>query len=98
MENTKAHQPWVALVLFLTVGLIQAFAVYAGAVSYLGWGKLPALFATFVLSWIPIVGSALGVAGAHFAWNWSWLASIALYTWHFPVLIAMALLSAKAED
>jgi hypothetical protein len=98
MRRSATASIFFAQILFWITGFIQAFAVYSGASSYLGWGKLPSLLATLFLSWIPILGSALGAAGAHYAWNWSWVSSIALYTWHLPVLVVLAIFSTKAES
>jgi hypothetical protein len=75
---------------YLAVGAVQFFAIIEFFERYLDWGFFDVFPAVFV-TYIPIVGSTLGVLGAMDGWGWSiWQAGL-LFFWYVPV-IALGLL------
>lgn len=76
---------------YFAIGLVQLFAVWDGAIylfsaeSFIGKGL--AVLAAMFLTYIPLVGSALGVYGAVNVWEWSLTKSIILFFWYVPVFI-----------
>lgn len=64
---------------WLLLGLLQIVAVSDGIQHWLNWPSFACwLLALFVGGW-PIVGTALGMIGAHFAWGWSWFSAFLLF-------------------
>lgn len=69
----------LAYVLYLGLGLFQIAATIGGIQYWLGFHWLvAAIIAFFIASW-PVVGTILGMVGAHYAWGWSWLAAFLLF-------------------
>ena len=78
---------------YLALGVLQTAAVIGGIKYWLGVVTFFAyILATFV-AFIPIVGTALGVVGAHYAWGWSWLISLTLF---FGPLVVIGILAAAS--
>lgn len=69
---------WLALM------VMQVFAVAAGLQYWLGWNSLACWLLALVFGWWPLVGTAFGMAGAHFAWGWTWFLSVMLF-WGFAI-------------
>lgn len=78
------------LVYFL-IGLVQLFAVWAGVEHAMGaesfFAKLIAFFITLFVTYIPLVGSLIGVYGAVNVWDWTLSKSLILFFWYVPVLL-----------
>lgn len=72
---------------FLGMGIVQTLATIDGISVWLGWNGLLAGFLAFILGYFPVIGSICGVAGAHYAWGWGLLPSIALFFWYIPLAI-----------
>jgi hypothetical protein len=94
-ENKKMKRALgcVSGIAFALVGLLQIVAVADGIEHWLGWHSLLGylvcwVVALFVGGW-PIIGTALGMLGAHYAWGWSWLSAVFLF-WGLA-LVVMAL-------
>ena len=54
------------------LGIYQLAAIIAG-IEY--WLELPwiiSIFIAFFITYIPLIGTAMGVLGAVTAWGWSW--------------------------
>lgn len=73
---------------FLVVSCIQVVATVDGVQHLLGWGTFWSWTVAIVVGWMPILGSITGVYGAHAAWGWSLLGSLALFLW--PMLLYAA--------
>ena len=87
----------VAFVLYLVLGLFQVAATIGGLEVWFGlhW-FLATVIALFLASW-PIVGTALGMFGAHAAWGWSWLSGFLLFFSPLLVIGALALATGALE-
>jgi len=82
------------LPLYFIVGFAQIFAIMDWFKFTLDWGGLISFIAAFFLTYIPLIGSVLGVLGAHDYWGWSWFWSIALFFWYlllFPVFLVIGM-------
>lgn len=79
---------------YFLVGLLQIFAIADGAQYAFGLGNVLSFILAMVLTYIPLVGAAFGVYGAHTAWDWSLWLSLALFFWYVPVWLAATLADA----
>ena len=70
---------------YFVVGLVQLFAVWAGAEVFAG--KFLGFFLALLLTYIPLLGSALGVYGAVNAWDWPLLKACILFFWYVPLFL-----------
>lgn len=66
-------------ILYIPLGLLQILAFAAGLNVWLGIPGGVGLAIAFFIGPIPILGTILGMVGAHSAWGWSWLASFLLF-------------------
>lgn len=78
---------------YLVIGIVQIVATIDGIKEWLGINGLFAGFIAFIVGYIPIVGSICGVFGAHYAWGWGLLPSIALFFWYAPVFATIFIVS-----
>jgi hypothetical protein len=78
---------------YLIIGFVQLFAIAAGiqyGTEFPMWmSYIIALFTTY----IPFIGSLLGVYGALNAWDWSLIQALALFFWYVPVYAVVFLYS-----
>lgn len=81
---------------YFVVGIAQFFAIWDGLNIYLGWGFLDFIIAC-LLTYIPLVGSILGVMGAMDAWHWNFWQAMSLFFWWVPVGGLMLLAGAFAS-
>ena len=76
---------------YFVIGLVQLLAVWDGVEYFLGAesfiGKSFAFFFALFVTYIPLVGSGLGVYGAVNVWDWSLTKSLILFFWYVPVFI-----------
>lgn len=76
---------------YFTVGIVQFFAVWDGAKYFLGAEyfivRIFAFFVSLFLTYIPLLGSVVGVYGAVNVWDWSFTKSMILFFWYVPVFI-----------
>ena len=68
---------------YLVIGFVQFFAILDALEIYLDWGVLNFVIAVPV-TYIPILGSVLGVWGAMEAWGWTLIQALALFFWYIP--------------
>jgi hypothetical protein len=68
MKNLVMIAGWIA---YAVVGTIQVFATVDGVKYFTGFGSFAAWIIATLTGWIPILGTALGIYGAHKAWDWT---------------------------
>jgi hypothetical protein len=81
---------------YFAIGLVQLFAVWDGAAAFVG--NFFGFFVGLFLTYIPLIGSALGVYGAVHVWQWTLLKAMLLFFWYVPVyfvFFAFSFVSAK---
>lgn len=76
---------------YFVIGLVQLLAVWDGAEYFLGAesfiGRMFAFFFALFVTYIPLLGSGIGVYGAVNVWDWSLAKSLILFFWYVPVYI-----------
>jgi hypothetical protein len=81
---------------YLIFGLFQIAATASGIEHLTGFWWLLCWVGAILVGWVPVVGTALGIYGAHGQWEWSWPASCALFI-GLPVLLFLPLLSVSVS-
>jgi hypothetical protein len=82
---------------YLAMGFVQLFAVADGISLALGTPAVLSYIGAFFVTWIPLVGIAAGVYGAHASWGWSWLNAALLFGWPFVAGIVVTMIAGTAE-
>ena len=85
-------QVLLALV-FVGVGIAGWFSEVDGFHQVLGWPSILCWIVASFTAWIPLLGTTVGIWGAHAAWGWDWLPSLALFFGTqavFVVIVAVA--------
>ena len=73
---------------YFLLGLFQLAAIMAGAQVWWGLGTISSGIVGLVLAYIPVVGTVVGIAGAHSGFGWSWPVAALLFLWPY-VLAAL---------
>ena len=81
---------------YLIFGLFQIAATASGIEHLTGLWRLLCWLGTILLGWVPLVGTALGIYGAHNQWEWSLPAAVALFV-GVPVLLFVPLLAVSVS-
>jgi hypothetical protein len=87
--------------LYFIVGLAQLFAIQDWLKYTFEIGGLLSFIGALFVTYIPLVGSILGVLGAHNYWGWSWFWSSMLFFWYVPffgVAVVIGALSSSSES
>ena len=79
----------VLLMCYFAMGVIQLTAAYGFLYDHWGWPFIFASAVSIVFSFVPVVGSLLGFAGAVLHWGWDWTGALLLFFW-WPVVYAIA--------
>jgi hypothetical protein len=66
-------------VAYFAFGLLQLAATYAGVTDWLGWHWLVAGPVSLIVGYVAVLGTVTGICGAHYGWQWSWGASVAVF-------------------
>lgn len=74
---------------YFLVGLLQLFAISDGVQHALGVGRFLGFIAAVLLTYIPIIGSVLGVYGAYNVWHWELWQAAGLFFWYIPVMLVV---------
>ena len=82
---------------YFIVGIAQLFAIMDGVEYALDVGSFISVIIAMFTTYIPLLGSILGVYGAYIVWDWSLLASIALFFWYVPVFLFFVAVGAFTE-
>jgi hypothetical protein len=72
--------------LYLIFGLLQIVATADAIQRLTRLTRLTSWLAALVVGWVPLVGTTLGIYGAHADWQWSLRASCALVFRHARVV------------
>ncbi len=78
-------------VAYLLLGIVQSLAIYAGLTQWVGWHASIAAPASIFLGCVPLVGTAIGMYGAVYSWQWGWGSSFALFCGPMIVIALFAL-------
>lgn len=73
------------LIAYIVMGLVQIAALMEALHHFFGFWKFFAFLGAAFLSYIPLVGSILGMLAAKQVWHWPWWQAIALFMW-MPLL------------
>ena len=81
------------VIAYVIVGFLQFFAIASGIEYATDWGGAIPYILAVLTTYIPIVGSVLGIYGATNSWDWSVLQAALLFFWYIPVGIVLAMIS-----
>lgn len=79
----------IGFIIYLVIGIVQLAAVMAGLESWWGLNGFFSFIIAFVVAYIPLLGSVVGMMGAVQAWHWEWWQAGGLF---FGALILTVLL------
>lgn len=80
----------VFAVLYFGLGVVQLFAIVDGVQHALGLPGFIAFLLALFTTWIPLLGTVLGVYGAVNVWRWDLIPSLLLFG--LPLIIASVFL------
>ncbi len=83
----------LATMLWLALAFFQIAATVAGLKVWLGLHWILAVIIATVISGWPLIGTVLGVFGAHAGWGWSWIAAISLFFGPFLIVLLITYFS-----
>ena len=79
------------VIAYLGIGLVQFAATMGGLADWSGLHWIIVAPVALFLSYLPLVGSAIGALGAVQAWGWSWVWASLLFCWPVVILGVVAL-------
>ena len=82
---------------YIIMGFVQFAAIWNLFSVHWGWHWLPAGFAALLLSYIPVIGSICGMAGAIAVWVWPWPLALLLFFWWPVLFVTLAVLGIGAS-
>lgn len=88
----------LGMVAYIILGLVQWAAFYSLIRIYFDLHWLLAGPITFLLSYIPLLGTIGGVVGAKLAWHWTWLGSIGLFVGPWLVIIGIGIIFSSKDN
>lgn len=62
----------IGFIVYIVVGLFQLSAIMAGLESWWGVHWIISAPIAFIVSYIPLIGSIVGMVGAMDVWRWEW--------------------------
>lgn len=90
----------LAVVMYLALGCLQAFAIFAGLINWLELDWLPALLIAPVAAYTPVVGTAAAFFGAVHGWDLDMMQAAVVFIGPFvfiAVLYAAAATAARPD-
>ena len=81
---------------YLIFGLFQIAATASGIEQLTGFWWLLCWVGAILIGWVPVVGTAVGIYGAHAQWEWSLPASFGLFV-GVPILLFLPLLGVSVS-
>ena len=88
---------YIYIPLYLVLGLFQISATIAGIEHWLGIHWFFAGIIAIFVAWTPVIGTVLGMVGAHYAWGWSWLSAFLLFFGPLIVIAGIAVAAGALE-
>jgi hypothetical protein len=82
---------------YFVIGIVQLFAISDGIGYALNTGKIISFILASFLTYIPLLGSVLGVYGAVNAWHWNLLQAATLFFWYVPIVILLSAFGALSR-
>lgn len=73
-------------IFYFCYGVFQFFATWAGLVKVFHYDNAILILSSFVLGFLPFVGTLSGMYGAHIAWGWS--LSYSMFVFIAPYFLA----------
>jgi hypothetical protein len=67
------------VIVYLLLGLVQIAATASGIQHFSDLWRFVSWWIAMFIGWTPLVGTALGIYGAHADWGWSLMASFSLF-------------------
>ena len=86
-----------AAIVYFGMGLVQVLATITGVQLWTGWPWMVAAFVSFLVGYIPIVGTIAGIKGATDAWGWQLWSAIAFFCWPYALYIVGIAVGGVAE-
>lgn len=82
---------------YLLMAVLQVVATWQGLEVSSGLPRTFALVGAGIVGAVPILGSITGMWGAMAAWGWSFPASLLVFFWYVPVVLAVAAFDASRK-
>lgn len=79
----------IGMTVYLGISLVQMAAIVGGIEDWLGLHWLLAIVLAFPATWVPLLGTVLGIGGAMTAWHWEWWQAGGLFI--LPLILSFAL-------
>ena len=87
----------LAVILYFSMGLLQLAAIMGGLESWWRLNSVVAFVLALIISYIPVLGQVVGMAGAVQAWGWEWWQAGLLFFGSFVVTILLGVASEGFE-
>ncbi|WOL39617.1 hypothetical protein RAH42_13170 (plasmid) [Pyramidobacter sp. YE332] len=84
------------MIVYFSLGVVQTVAFYQGLRYWLDWNWFFCLLISIPLSYIPVVGTVLGIVGALKVWQWPWLLTGVVFL--FPYIVVLPLAFSISRD
>lgn len=82
---------------YFVVGIVQFFAIMDGLSYGLNIGRFLAGIVAVFITYIPLLGSIVGVYGAVDVWHWGWPQALVLFFWYVPVFLVILAVGRAGE-
>ncbi|WP_291971799.1 hypothetical protein [Candidatus Symbiopectobacterium sp.] len=76
----------IGMIIYLGISLVQMAAIIGGLEDWMGLHWLLAVILAFFVTWVPLLGTVLGIGGAMTAWHWEWWQAGGLFI--FPLILS----------
>lgn len=83
---------------YLILGFVQLFAIMDGVSLFLGVTGFVSFFMALFVTYIPLLGSALGVYGATQVWDWDLLQALIIFFWYVPVMAVIFVVTVMSDN
>jgi len=86
-----------AAIVYLAIGFVQLLAIIKGIQIWFSVPWILAMFLSFIIAYIPIIGTIAGIRGATAAWGWSLWPTIGFFCWPYVLYAAALAVGGVAE-